>query len=262
MRNKNLRYLLAAAAAALFLAANLGAEQIKAVNMQQFWNLKPKPVEKTVEKKKAKAELKLDMDALRKKVVKRPNGDIFTPEFPTTKKLAPSLPHNLDSLIAFYFPWTDVAEVEEAVNKVHNDRTIANTPQRDIEAVNRVLGKNAARLLSITPSLGNIKQKIEDGKTLYWICDNDDNFFMFASLRSDTRKGASSIAKWKNELAKNNYPSLKFKPWDGVGYYLVVSVNAESGEVGLAPTNNRSSVIYITMTEMKKLHQMLLEPSW
>ena len=243
--------------------ATLQAEKMKPINMQQFWNLKKPKVEKKIEPKKRKDQLQLDRAALKKKVVTRKNGDIFAPDIPVAKDLSPNMPRHMDALIAYYFPWVSIPEVDAMLEKTHKDRTILRSVKNDLKAVNTALAGSACRFTNINPSLGTIKSKIENGVVLFWVCNNNDNFFMFANNRQTNRAAFTDMSKWRKELAKQTFPVQQIDPLNrNPQYFLVVGVNMESGEVAVTPTNERASAIFITIAEMKRIHNTLLEPSW
>lgn len=244
-----------------FFAPVVNAERMKAVKMQEFWNIKKKPVEKKVVPKKKKDEVKVDREALKKKVTTRKNGDILTPELAIPQTVAPNLPRYLDAIIGFYFPWVDIKPIDEALAALAVDKNRDNTVKNRVDAINNILQGGACRLNSIQPSLGTIKKKLSDGITLYWIGYADEKFFGFARFRNEKRNAFTDPSLWKKELQKQKYNTQDFEFGAPEGF-LVMGVNAETGEVAISPTNTRTSMFFISLNELKQLNVMLLEPSW
>ncbi len=212
--------------------------------------------------KKGKAELKLNKDALKKKVRVMPNGDTFVGFIPTPKSICVNFPRMLDSIVAYLFPWVDIEEVDEILGDKMAGVNAVTNPQFFLKTVNTAMGKYACRLKKIPTTEVIIKQRIQAGIPLYWFCWEDNNIWGFMSARTAERKTVKP-EEWKKLVTQKPYrpdfTQLKVRKYS---VYLVLGYNAKTGEIAIAAANNDASVMWVTANEMKKQDVMLIEPAW
>ncbi|MBR4597826.1 MAG: hypothetical protein IKO42_05470 [Opitutales bacterium] len=209
---------------------------------------------------KTKAELKIDKDALKKRARTLSNGDTIISGIPLSKELCVNFPRMLDSVIGYLMPWVNLKEVDATLGAKNVDAV--NRPDDFVKTLNSAMGKHACRLKPIPTTGVVIKQKIQSGVPLYWFCWEDSNLSSYLAARSEERKSAKTD-DWKKLIAQKGYkPNVSQQGIRGNTSYLVVGYNAKTDEVGIAAANNEASIVWITIQEMKKYNNLLVEPTW
>ena len=233
---------------------------IALAGIQSFAADKTKDEKETA--KKGKSELKIDKEALKKKIRTMPNGDTFVGFIPIAKAFCANFPRALDSYTAYLMPWVDLKEIDGIIADKTGDSNPANNPHDFLKAVNGAMAKYACRLKKIPTTEVVIKQRIQAGIPLYWFCWEDDNIWGYMGARTLERKSAKP-EEWKKlvaqKLYKPNFSQLKTRRNSS---FLVLGYNAQTGEIAISPANNDASIIWITAQEMKKQDVMLIEASW
>ena len=209
---------------------------------------------------KTKSELKIDKEALKKKASTLSNGDTVLGGIPLSKELCVNFPRMLDSVIGYLMPWVNLKELDSTLGSKNVDAV--NRPDDFIKTLNSAMGKYACRMKPIPVTGVVIKQKIQSGVPLYWFCWEDANLSSYLAARSEERKTAKTD-DWKKLIAQKGYkPHISQQNVRGNTSYRVVGYNAKTDEVGIAAANNEASISWITIQEMKKYNNLLLEPTW